>query len=326
MHGNDGRHMNLGEWALLFALSLLWGGSFFFAKVALRELPPFTVALGRVGLAAATLGLVLAVLRQGLPRLRALWGAFLVMGLLNNLAPFSLIFWGQTTLTAGHAAILNATMPLFTVIVAHVTTTEERITPAKLAGMLAGFGGVVVMIGPGLAVVDRAFWAQVACLSAAFCYACAGVFGRRFRRLGVAPLQTAFGQLAATTLMLVPVVFIVDRPSLQGLAHPATLGALAGLAILSTALAYVVYFRLLATAGATNLSLVTLLIPASAALLGYAFLGERLGPGHLAGMSLIAAGLAAIDGRPLTALSALLPALLRPDARARVATDGDAEG
>ena len=174
------RRMGATEWALLAGLSVLWGGSFFFAKLALRDLAPLTLVLARVGLAALALGLVLVALRQKVPTARLIWLAFAGMGLLNNLIPFSLIFWGQTTLTAGHAAILNATTPLFTVLVAHAATQDERLTPAKLVGVLLGFAGVTVLVGPGVLAVDRSVWAQIACLGAALSYACAGVFGRRF--------------------------------------------------------------------------------------------------------------------------------------------------
>lgn len=306
------RHMGATEWGLLGFLSVLWGGSFFFAKVALHELAPLPLVLARVGLAALALGLVLAGLRQALPTGRRVWLAFAGMGFLNNLVPFSLIFWGQTALTAGHAAILNATTPLFTVLVAHLATRDERLTAGKLSGVLLGLGGVVVLVGPAALTVDRAFWAQLACLGAALSYACAGVFGRRFRQLGVTPLQTAFGQLIMTTAMLALPVLWQSRGHIGPLPGPTTLMAVAGLALASTALAYVIFFRLLATAGATNLLLVTFLIPVSAILLGSGLLGEALTAGHVAGMALIGLGLAAIDGRPLEALSRRL----RP-ARAR---------
>jgi drug/metabolite transporter (DMT)-like permease len=302
MAGSDQRVMAPLEWLLLGALSVLWGGSFFFAKVALADLPPLTVVLGRVGLAAIALNLMVRARGLRMPTSHRAWGAFLVMGGLNNLIPFSLIFWGQTEIASGLASILNATTPLFTVVLAHLLTRDEPMTGNRLAGVLAGLLGVVLMIGPtalaglGVHVVD-----QLACLAAALSYAFAGIFGRRFRDMP--PLVTAAGQVSATTLMILPVALIVDQPWSLPLPGLATWGALAGLALLSTALAYVIYFRILAAAGATNLLLVTFLIPVSALVLGMTILGERLDLRHFAGMALIGLGLAAIDGRPVGLLA-----------------------
>ncbi|PWR23193.1 EamA family transporter [Zavarzinia compransoris] len=290
--------MTAREWAMLGALSLLWGGSFFFNGVAVKALPPVTIVALRVGLAALALFGLLRLSGLAAPRGGRVWGTFFAMGVLNNLIPFCLIVWGQTRIASGLASILNATTPLFAVIVAHLLTRDEKITGAKLVGLVAGFLGVGVMIGPqALQGLGDDLWAQLAVLGAALSYACAGVFGRRFRALGVAPLATAAGQLTASTLMLVPLALIVDRPWDLPWPDAPTWGAIAGIALLSTALAYILFFRILATVGATNLALVTFLIPVSAILLGALFLGEQLAGRHFAGMGLIALGLAAIDGR-----------------------------
>jgi drug/metabolite transporter (DMT)-like permease len=290
------------EWLLLVVLSLLWGGSFFFAEVALAELPPMTVVLARIGLAALALNLLVLASGQRLPRSPRLWGAFLVMGALNNLLPFSLIVWGQTQIASGLAAILNATTPLFTVVLAHVLTHDERLTPARLAGVVAGLAGVVLMIGPAaLGGAGVGALAQLACLAAALSYALAGIFGRRFH--GQPPLITATGQVSAGALMVLPLALLADQPWTLPAPGAMTVAALAGLALLSTALAYVIYFRILAAAGATNLLLVTFLIPISALLLGTWLLGEAVMPRQLGGMTLIGLGLAAIDGRPLALLA-----------------------
>jgi drug/metabolite transporter (DMT)-like permease len=231
------------------------------------------------------------------------WLAFLGMGFLNNLAPFTLIVWGQTEIASGLASILNATTPLFVVVVAHFWTTDERLTGARLFGVVAGFVGVVVMIGTDLLTgLGLNLPAQLAILGAAVFYAFAGVFGRRFKRLGITPLATATGQLTASTLTVVPMALAVDQPWHLPMPPGGTWLAIAGLALLSTSLAYVLYFRILASAGATNLLLVTFLIPVSAILLGALFLAERLDTVHFAGMAMIGIGLAAIDGRPLAAL------------------------
>jgi drug/metabolite transporter (DMT)-like permease len=298
MTGLEAPRMGAREWAMLLALSLLWGGSFFFVGVAVRELPPLTIVLARVGIAAAALWATLAALRIEMPRIGGLWPAFLGMGLLNNALPFLLFAWGQAHIASGLAAILNATTPLFTVLVAHLLTRDERLTGPKAAGVLAGLAGVVVMLGADLLQgVGTAALAQLACLAAALSYALAGVFGRRFGRMGVPPLATATGQVTASTLLLLPFALVVEQPwSLPAPGLP-TLGALLGIGLLSTALAYVLYFRILAVAGATSLALVTFLIPVSAILLGALVLGERLEARHLLGMALIGAGLLLIDGR-----------------------------
>lgn len=297
------RAMTPGEWAMLLALSVLWGGSFFFNEIALAELPTFTVVVIRVALAAMVLLGVCRAVGVAIPTEGRILLAFLGMGLLNNVVPFSLIVWGQTHIVSGVASILNATTPLFTVLVAHLATADERMTPGRLLGVFAGLAGVAVMIGPeALRTLGAEVLAQLACLAAAISYACAGVFGRRFRELGVAPLATATGQVTASSLLLVPLMLIVDRPWTLEIPSAAALGALLGIAVLSTALAYVLYFRILATAGATNLLLVTLLIPVSAILLGVVFLDETLAPRDVAGMAFIGLGLVAIDGRPVRIL------------------------
>lgn len=292
--------MGLIEWALLTALSILWGGSFLFVGVAVDALPPFTIVVLRVGLAALVLNVIVRAMGLRIPMDRRTWAAFFAMGFLNNLVPFTLIVWGQIHIASGLASILNATTPLFTVIVAHFLTTDEKMTGARLTGVVIGFAGVVLMIGPeALEGLDTNVIAQLAVLGAAVSYAFAGVFGRRFRRMGVPPLLTATGQVAASTVMLIPLALVVEQPWTLPMPTVEIWGSVLGLALLSTALAYILYFRILATAGATNLLLVTFLIPVSAILLGAIILGEQLDPKHFAGVGLIGLGLAAIDGRPL---------------------------
>ncbi len=295
------------EWSMLVGLSVLWGGSFFFVEVAVATLPPLTLAALRVALAAVALNAVLLATGRTLPPQRSVWAAFLAMGLLNNALPYSLIAWGQIHVASGLAAILNATTPLFTLVVAHVGTRDERLSAARLVALAIGFAGVVVMVGAdALDGVGAHTLAQIAVLGAAGAYACAGVFGRRFAALGVPPLVAATGQVTVSTLLLLPVALLVDRPWTLAAPTLDTWAAMLGLALVSTALAYVLYFRILATAGATNLLLVTFLIPVTAIALGTALLGERLAGHHGLGMGLIGLGLAAIDGRPLRAVRAAL--------------------
>jgi drug/metabolite transporter (DMT)-like permease len=298
--------MGLLDWSLLLTLSIRWGGSFFFVGVAVKALPPFTIVLLRVAIAAAALHLVLRARRAPMPWNGTTWLAFFGMGLLNNAIPFSLIVWGQTHIASGLASILNATTPLFTVLVAHVLTADERLTKGRVIGVLLGLAGVVALIGPqALTGLGKDVLAQVAILGAAISYAFASIFGRRFKRMGIPPLATAAGQVTASSLLLLPVAMLVDRP--WELAWPGwpVCGAIVGGGLLSTALAYVLFFRILASAGSVNLMLVTFLIPVSAILLGSMFLHEALGPMDFAGMALIGLGLAAIDGR----LASLLPHL-----------------
>ena len=290
--------MSAIQWIMLLTLSLVWGGSYFFVGVAVGDLPPLTIVLCRVGFASIALLIFLACTGQSMPTDRRVWAAFFIMGLLNNAIPFSLIVWGQTHVSAGQASILNATTPIFTVITAHLFTRDEKMKPRHLLGIALGFAGVAVLMGGAfLEALTNSLLAQMALLAAAVSYAFSAVFGRRFRTLGIPPMQIATGQVTAAALLLLPLVVLIDRP-LQ-LAPPGlpSLLAVLGLALISTAFAYVLYFRILASAGATNLSLVTMLVPPTAICLGILFLDEVLAPHHLAGLALITAGLLVIDGR-----------------------------
>jgi drug/metabolite transporter (DMT)-like permease len=290
--------MALRVWFWLVLLSVLWGGSFFFAKVAVGELGPLTVVFARVALAAVALDLALVVRRRGLFRPGTPWRAYFTMGLLNNVLPFGLIFWGQTQIPSGLASILNATTPLFTLVVAHYLTADETIDRTKVAALLAGLAGVAVLVGPDVLIADVGLWGQVACLGAALSYAFAGVYGRRFQAMGIAPLEAAAGQVTASAMLILPIMLVVEQPwTLPATPSPTVVAALAGLALLSTALAYILYFRILAAAGATNLLLVTFMIPVTAILLGSLVLDEQLLARQFAGMALIAAGLALVESR-----------------------------
>lgn len=291
------------EWGLLVVLSVLWGGSFFFAAVALAELPPLTIVIARTAIAGLALFAAMRVMGLDLPRDASVWTMFFGMGLLNNVVPFSLIVWAQTQITSGLASILNAATPLMTVLVAHVLTQDEKLTPNRIAGVVIGLAGVAWMIGgDALGGLGSGVVAQLAVLVAALSYSLAGIYGRGFARRAIAPVVTATGQCIASTAMLLPFVLLIDRPWLLPLPGPQTLCAVAALGLLSTALGYVIFFRILATAGATNIMLVTLLIPVSAIFLGALVLGERLEARQFVGMLTIGVGLALIDGRVLKSL------------------------
>jgi drug/metabolite transporter (DMT)-like permease len=292
--------MTRRHWAILLVLSVLWGGSFFFIEIALDTVAPFTLVLIRVVIAAAFLWVFLLARgeRLAMPPGAAL--AFLVLALLNNVVPFVMFAWAQEEINGGLASILNATTPIWGVIVAHIFTADERATPGKIVGVLLGFTGVAVMIGVDfLSRVGVAVLAQLACLLATLCYALAGVWALRFRGMGVPPVAVATGQLTAAAIVMLPLVLIFEPPWRASPPSPEAWAALIALALFCTSLAYILYFRLLASAGATNSLLVTFLIPVTAILLGVLILGERLEPRHFAGMTLIGLGLAAIDGRLL---------------------------
>jgi drug/metabolite transporter (DMT)-like permease len=296
MHAPAARTMSVSDWALLALLSVIWGGAFFFNKVAVTELPPLTVACGRVGLGALLLYAIVKAQGEILPRGAAIWGAFALMGLFNSVLPFTLILFGQQYVASGLASILIAMTPLFTVVVAHLWTDDDKLTRSRLMGLAAGLLGVAVMVGPDLLRdLGTQVTAQVALLVSALMYAVSGVYGRRFRALPVA--ATAAGQMLASTIIIVPLVLAIDRPWTLPPPSPAAIGAVLGLAGLCTAIGYLIYFRVLARAGATNLLLVNFMIPASAILLGVAFLHETLEPRQIVGMLFIGLGLAAIDGR-----------------------------
>lgn len=292
------RTMTPLEWGLLLALSILWGGSFLFNALAVADLPPFTVVAARVTIGGACLYLVLRATGRNLPTDAASWRAFALMGFFNNVVPFSLIVWGQSQIASGLASILNATTPLFTVLVAHAYTHDERMAPARVAGVVIGFGGVAVMMGlDAFAHAGESLLAELAILGASVSYAASAVFARRFSRAGLAPMATATGQITAAAAMMIPLALFVDMPWTLAAPGLPAIGALFGLGVVSTTVAYILYYRILATAGSVNLALVTLLIPVWAILLGALILGERLSWNHAVGMAGIAVGLAVIDGR-----------------------------
>ena len=295
-HGTAPR-MGAPEWIALLALSTLWGGSFFFYKVLVAELPPFTVVLGRVSIAALALHLLLLARGDPLRLTAPLWGSFLVLGLLNNVIPFSLIAFGEMRISSGSASILNATTPIFTILVAHLLTHDEKFTAPKGLGVLCGFLGVTVLIGPSaFSSLGRGdLLGDASCLLAAMVYGFGAIYGRRFK--AIPPLKIATAQVTAATFILIPLAGLVDRPWTLPMPSPGAWAALLAIALLSTALAYLLYFRILAVAGATNLVLVTFLLPGSALALGALFLHETITLRALIGLLLIGLGLAAIDGR-----------------------------
>lgn len=290
------RSMDLTTWGLLVLLGFIWGGSFFFGRVAVQHVPPMTLVLFRVALAAIALHVAFGRLPGFYETLFSRWRELLVMGLINNAIPFTLIFLGQTEIGSGLASILNATTPLWAVLVAQVVTTDEKITSAKLIGCALGLAGMVLLIGPGaLGLADRPLWAMLAVVGAAISYGFAASFGKRFK--GVSPRITATGQLTASSLIMLPLALIVDQPWALPMPPLNVIAAILALALVSTAFAYIIFFRILSVAGATSASLVTLLVPPAAILLGILFLGETLSLTESLGLGLIALGLLSLDNR-----------------------------
>ncbi len=302
--------MNTKDWSRLLLLSLLWGGTYMLSAIALKGWPagagngvtPLVLVWLRVTIAAITLLIVLKALGMAIPRDRKIWIAFFGMGILNNVIPFSLIFWGQSqmpaSVAAGLASILNATTPLFTVIVLHVFTSDERATPLKVIGVILGLAGVTIMIGLDvLSGIGAGALGQIACLAGAVVYAFSSLYGRRFKAMDVTPMQTALGQLTASTLMMSVITGVISQPWNGPMPGAIPLISIIAMGIFSTALAYILFFQILSSAGATNLMLVTFLIPISAIVLGIVVLGETLKLQHLVGVTFIGLGLAAIDGR-----------------------------
>lgn len=286
---------------LLLALASVWGGSFFFAEIALREVPPLSIALHRVFWAVPALALVVWYRGIKIPRSLRTWSCYLVMGALNNAIPFSLIFWGQTSIGSGLASILNGTTAVFGAVVAGLLLVDEPLTSRKIIGALFGVSGVAVIMGlDALTQFSLQNLGQLAVMGAALSYAFAGVWGKRFLS-GHPPIMNAFGMLVGSTILMIPVaVFSDGLPDVKLSMEVWT--SLLALAIFSTAIAYLLYFKILARAGSANLMLVTLLIPPIAVTLSMVFLQEKLGMEALMGFGIIALGLAITDGRLLDRL------------------------
>ena len=307
---NPNVKMASADWLWIALLSVIWGGSFIFIKLALTGFQPLSVVAIRLGIGTMLMGtwLVASGRIPHLTRDRVL--AVAMMGFLNNAAPFILLTWAQTELTAGLASIFNAMTPLFTILVAHLWTSDDRITPSRLFALVTGFAGVVILMGgESLSDLGSSLWAQIAALSSGIFYALAGVYGRRISHLGIAPVAAAAGQFIAAFVLVAPLALVIDRPWTLAAPGAVAWGGILALAILSTAIAYLIFFKILARSGATNAALVTFLVPISAILMAVTFLDEILTVPQLAGMALIFAGLAVADGR---LAGRLLRSKLRP--------------
>ena len=295
------KSISLRAWAELLLLGGIWGASFLSNAVILREIGFLTVVAFRVAGAALILWLYVWLRGLPVPREARIWGAFALMGLLNNALPFMLITWGQQYIASGLTSILNASTAIFGVLVAALVFADERLTRAKLAGISLGFAGAAIVIGPdAIRGLDLTALAQLALIGSSLCYAIAGAFGR-LRLSGLAPQVAAAGMLSGAALFMLPLAIWAEgmpRLAYSGL----TWGAMTYLAVVATAAAYLLYYRVMAMAGAGNLLLVTLLVAPVAILLGAVFLDEALSLRAYAGFGLLALGLVVIDGRALRAL------------------------
>jgi drug/metabolite transporter (DMT)-like permease len=293
--------MSGAAWLMLLGLSFFWGSSFYWTVIALQGLSVLAIVAFRLALAAAVLWLVVWLTGARVPRELRIWGAYLVMGLLNSVIPFALIAWGQKEVSSSLASVLIATTPVFTVVIAALFLNDEPATRTKIAGVIIGFLGVVVMIGPdALNSHAQSVMAQLAIVLAGVSYATATVFGRRFHGLGFSPNVSAACQVSVSTIFILPFAYFTGGFDKAGAAPPIVWVAVASLAVLSTAVAYMLYFRILAIAGATNAMLVTFLIPVTAILLGTLILHETLNSYEVLGILLIAMALVTIDGRLLS--------------------------
>ncbi len=286
-------------WGLLLLLSTIWGASFFFAAISLTGFPPFTIVLGRVAIAAVALAAACSLAGLALPRGRTQWAAVAGMGLFNNVAPFTLIVVGQTFIPSGLAAVVNAATPVFAVLCLHLMTDDDRLRANTLAGALTGLAGVAVLAGPAAFAAGHGgeLVGIGLCLGACLSYGISAVWARRLRWAGLPPLSVAAGQCISSSLMVLPLVLAFDRPWTLPAPPAEAVAALVAFGLVSTGLAYSLFYAIMARAGATNAMLVTLLVPVTALLLGTLVLGEQLAPRHFLGMAVIGAGLLLIDGR-----------------------------
>ena len=287
-------------WLLIGILAILWGGAFFLIEVGLRSYPPITLVFMRLALAVPPMWIAMRIMGQRLPSSTRVWGLLAVVGALNCALPFTLFFWGQQYLDSGYASILNATTPLWGVLTAHFLTSDEKATSARTIGVLTGMAGIIVMVGPeAMKGLSNNLLAQIACVISTVFYSLAAIYGRRLSQTTLTPMAVATGQTVMAAVVMIPIVLLVDQP--WTMSTPRLDATLAGLtlALLSTALAYTLYFRLIDRAGASNAQLVAFLMPILAVILGIAFLGEHLNQGQIIGAVLIAFGLVIIDGRLL---------------------------
>lgn len=294
--------MTLLEWTLLLLVAVFWGGSYFFTGVAIKELPVFAIVMARYAVAAPLMILLIFWRGERFPWNREIIGIGLFLAAFNQLIPFSLITWGQGHIPSAVASILNAAGPIVTLVMAHFLTHDDRMNGRRAAGVVIGFAGMGIMIGAAaMQALNVSILAQLACVLAAFSYAFGSITARKFTTR-IKPTEMVAAQSVVAGVLLLPVMLIIDKPWTLAMPSLPTWLSLLGLGVLSSTLGHLIFFRLLASAGATNISLVSYFMPVSAILLGVLFLGDVLETRHIAGMCIIAFGLAVMDGRPYASL------------------------
>ena len=281
-----------GEIARLLVLSTLWGASYTFIKIGVHSIPPVTLIAARTLLAGTILIAVIRWRGLSLPRDPPTWRRFLVQACLNSVVPFTLIAWGEQTTDAGLATILNSTSPIFTFLLAVFITRHEYVTARKLFGVVAGIAGTCLIVGlQALGGLGHELWAQAAIVAATVCYAGAAIYGRSFQ--GLDPIMPAAGSLICGAAILIPISLVIDQPWTL---RPSTdsIAALLALSIFSTALAFVIYFRLVQTLGSIGTTAQAYLRVPIGVGISVVFLGESLTPTVWLGLACVIAGVAAM--------------------------------
>ena len=279
----------------ILLLASLWGPSFLFIKVAVHEIPPLTMAAARVTIAALILLVVLRLRKRALPKGRHMWLKFTIAGLFGNAMPFVLLNWGELYIDSALAAILNGTTPLFTLVIAHFFTDDDRLSTRKIIGAIIGFGGLLVLVAPSLfGGVEATTLGLLAVLLAAFCYGVNIVFTRTYLR-GLPGLVAPAAQLSMASVLLIPVALLVDQPYQLAFPSLPAVSSLFALAIIGTGLAFIVYYRLLETTPASSMAMVTYLIPVFGIFLGVVVLNETLSWNAYVGCSLILIGVMVVN-------------------------------
>jgi drug/metabolite transporter (DMT)-like permease len=290
--------MKLKEWGAFWLLGLVWGSSFLWIKIALREIGPFTLVAFRLLFGLIGLGIVMRVQHQSLPRDRRMLLSYSFMGVFNVALPFTLISWGETRIDSALASVLNGTVPLFTTVIAHFWLHDEKITLPRITGLTVGFIGVVVLVSRDLSPgsTHSSLWGQAAVLAAAMSYATAVTFSRKYLRGQPPVVQSTMGLLIAGALQWC-VAPIVERP-LHIPTAPITWLALAWLGLLGSCLAYLLYFHLINTWDATRTSMVTYVLPVIGLILGVIFLGEKADWRLVLGSALVVGGIVVVNLKP----------------------------
>ena len=293
--------MSKQAWSLLLLLSAIWGASFLFIEMALVALSPASLVFFRVLIGAMTLGFVIIVTRRALPKQASFWLSTFVMGAINNVIPFTLIAYGQVTITGGMASIINANTAFFGVLVAAIFIVNERLSAHRLFGVIIGVSGVVIVVGPSeLSQFDLTSIGQLAVILATLSYAFASVWGR-LKLQGYDSIVTAFATTLSASLILGVYLLVTQSFPVFDVTISIVIVAI-GLGMIGTGYAYMIYFRILALAGASNLMLVTIIVPIFAVTLDAIFLSQWVSVREMLGFGIIALGLAVMDGRVLSYL------------------------